>query len=57
MQQEKEELRMQYENLLKENNFYREAARGLNILKNARYNLWMEIKDLVVKEWDQLVDY
>ena len=57
MQQEREDWKMQHENLSKKIEDYKEAAKGVSIMKNSRYHLWMDIKDLVVREWNQLTEY
>lgn len=35
----------------------REAARGLDTLKDARFRIWEDIWDLLVKNWEQLYKY
>ena len=48
---------MQHPSLLTEIKEYKEAAQGVGLLKSARYNLRLDIKELIIREWGQLLDY
>ena len=43
---------MRHADLLKTFDTYKEKSSPISILKNARYNLWLDIIDLIEKEWD-----